>query len=55
MDLHLLPEMERLRDEGKSLQGIADALNAEGYCTRKGKAWHAIQVSRVLERTAHAR
>lgn len=47
---HLLPEIERLRAEGKSLQAIADELNSQGHTTRRCKPWNPVQVSRVLER-----
>lgn len=33
-----------------SLKGIADALNARGIPTARGKQWQAVQVKRVLER-----
>ncbi len=35
---------------GSTFSQIADHLNAEGYVTRRGKSWHAIQVKRVLDR-----
>lgn len=46
----LLPEMQRLRGEDKTLQQIADALNELGHTTRRGKPWNAVQVMRVLGR-----
>jgi DNA invertase Pin-like site-specific DNA recombinase len=46
----LLPIMTELRSQGKSLQEIADELNAQGHTTRRGKPWSAMQVARVLER-----
>lgn len=46
----LVPTIKELRDSGKSLRQIAEALNAEGHSTRTGKEWNAVQVSRVLER-----
>ena len=48
----LVPIMQKLRDAGKSLQAIADELNAQGHTTRRGKEWNAMQVSRVVERAA---
>ncbi|PNY79333.1 resolvase [Deinococcus koreensis] len=39
-----------LRDSGASLARIAARLNAEGHTTRRGKAFTAMQVSRILER-----
>jgi DNA invertase Pin-like site-specific DNA recombinase len=47
----LLPFVRRLRDEGNSLQYIADVLDAEGHVTRRGKPWNKVQVSRVLDRS----
>jgi DNA invertase Pin-like site-specific DNA recombinase len=46
----LIPTMKNLRDAGKSLREIADALNTDGHSTRRGKPWNAVQVTRVLER-----
>ena len=46
----LLPTMQELRDAGKSLQAIADDLNAQGHTTRRGKPWNPVQVARVLDR-----
>ena len=46
----IAPTVRLLRDEGQSLQFIADALNAEGHVTRRGKPWNKVQVSRVLDR-----
>jgi DNA invertase Pin-like site-specific DNA recombinase len=46
----LAPMVAELRAENLTLQAIADRLNAEGNTTRTGKAWNAMQVSRVLER-----
>lgn len=45
----LLPAIQGMRSEGKSLQAVADALNEQGHTTRRGKAWNAVQVARVLE------
>jgi DNA invertase Pin-like site-specific DNA recombinase len=38
-----------MRDSGMSLRKMAERLNAEGYRTRTGKNWTAVQVSRVLK------
>ncbi len=48
----IVPKLLTMRAEGVSLQGIADALNAENYTTCTGKAWHPMQVSRALKRAA---
>lgn len=47
----LMPVIEEIRECGvTSLNGIADALTAKGIPTaRGGRAWSAVQVSRVLE------
>lgn len=39
-----------LREQGATLQAIADALNAAGVGTARGKQWHASQVQRTLSR-----
>ncbi|KQZ54452.1 DNA invertase [Rhizobium sp. Root149] len=41
-----------MRDAGKTLTGIAEALNSMGLTTSRGSKWSAMQVSRVLERAA---
>jgi len=46
------PIASQMRSQGLSLQAIADHLNAEGYVTRKGAAWSATQVMRILNRQA---
>ena len=47
----LRPSMQEMRAKPMTLQAIADALNAEGHTTRRGKSWNPVQVARVLERT----
>jgi len=42
--------MTAKRQEGLSLQAIADNLNSEGYVTRRGKPWNKVQVMHVLNR-----
>jgi DNA invertase Pin-like site-specific DNA recombinase len=60
--LHLAPvESEQrviarareLRD-GRSLQGVADALTAEGFASRTGRPFAAMQVSRMIDTEATA-
>jgi DNA invertase Pin-like site-specific DNA recombinase len=46
----LLETVAALRNGGKTLQGIADELNAEGHTTRRGRPWNKVQVARILER-----
>ena len=48
----LFPVVKELRDEGHTLQAIADALNDQGHTTRRGRPWNRMQVSRVLKRSA---
>jgi DNA invertase Pin-like site-specific DNA recombinase len=48
----LVPLMRQLRAEGLSLHTIAGRLNADGQSTRRGSAWSATQVKRVLDRAA---
>jgi len=47
----LVPTIKGLRDAGRSLRQIAEALNAEGHTTRTGKPWNPVQVGRVLDRS----
>jgi DNA invertase Pin-like site-specific DNA recombinase len=46
----LAPTIAELRAEGMPLRGIADRLNDMGHSTRRGLAWNAVQVMRVLRR-----
>jgi len=46
----LFPVVEKLREEGHSLQLIADKLNEIGHTTRRDKPWNRMQVSRLLNR-----
>lgn len=48
----LVPFMRQLRAEGLSLHAIANRLNTDGQSTRRGSAWSATQVKRVLDRAA---
>lgn len=48
----ILPLMRQQREAGLSLAAIADRLNRDGHCTRRGKLWNATQVDRVLARGA---
>lgn len=45
-----LPEIERLRSEGLSLNAIARRLDAEGWLTSRGRRWTATAVKRTLAR-----
>lgn len=42
--------IRRHHKAGKSLQKIADWLNAQGYTTKRGQPWQRISVKRVLDR-----
>ena len=46
----LVPLIVRLRNDGRSNQQIADALNDEGHRTRRDAEWNRVQVGRVLKR-----
>ncbi|MBJ7414942.1 MAG: recombinase family protein [Niveispirillum sp.] len=48
----IAPEIVRLRNDGHSLAKIAETLNQRGTITRNGSMWTAVQVSRVLTRSA---
>jgi DNA invertase Pin-like site-specific DNA recombinase len=39
------------RENGMTLQAIADQLNEDGHVTRQGKPWNKVQVMRVLDRS----
>lgn len=43
------PLIVSLRGEGLTLVQVAERLNGLGYTTRRGKAWGAVQVFRILE------
>jgi DNA invertase Pin-like site-specific DNA recombinase len=38
------------RGQGASLRAIVETLEAEGYRTKRGKAWHPQTVARILAR-----
>lgn len=48
----VLPVILNLRERGESLRAIAESLNSEGFTTRTGAAWSAVQVKRVVDRAA---
>ena len=47
----LVPQLRRLRQEGKSFREIAVALDRDGQTTRRGCKWNPIQVKRILDRS----
>jgi DNA invertase Pin-like site-specific DNA recombinase len=47
---HAFHFIKPLREAGESYRAIAEKLNAEGYRTRTGKEFHAVQVSRIYKR-----
>lgn len=51
----LIPMIEQLRGEGKTLAAIAETLNAAGHSTRRGGRWTHVQVSRLLARLEEAK
>ena len=44
----VLPVAQTLRDEGRTLQGVADALNERGVRTFQGKTWTLANVHHLL-------
>ena len=48
----LIPIVVELRQSGKSLRGISEALVAKGYTSRTGKAWTPMQIRRILLRAS---
>lgn len=50
----LYGQLGELRGQGKSFQAIADELNSQGQTTRRGAAWNASQVMRVINRAPAA-
>lgn len=44
----LAAHMHQLRSSGQSLRAIAQALNAKGHTTRRGRPWNGTQVLRAL-------
>jgi hypothetical protein len=51
----VLDEIRRMRQTGKSLRGIATALNHGGHRTRRGSAWRLEHVARITKQAAVAR
>lgn len=47
----LAPRIAELRESGKSLRQIAEAMNDDGHTTRRGRPWNPVQVQRVLARS----
>jgi DNA invertase Pin-like site-specific DNA recombinase len=43
-----------LKEQGKTLQQIADLLNNEGYLTRQGKKFYPVQVKNIYDRFTKA-
>lgn len=48
----LRPMMEAMREQGKTLQDVADELNARGIKTARGRTWQPQTVKNVLARSA---
>jgi hypothetical protein len=49
---NILPIVKPMRDEGRTLRQIADALNERGVATARGGRWVAATVRDVLMRVA---
>ena len=47
----VIDRMRTLRDDGLGFDRVAARLNADGFLTRKGTAWHGFSVNRILGRT----
>jgi hypothetical protein len=47
---NILPLVQPLRADGKSLREIADVLNARGVPTARGGKWAPTQISDILKR-----
>lgn len=50
LECEIVELIRRHHKSGKSLQNIADWLNARGYTTKRGQQWQRISVKRVLDR-----
>jgi hypothetical protein len=50
IECQIVELIRRHHKSGKSLQNIADWLNAQGYTTKRGQQWQRISVKRVLDR-----
>lgn len=50
LECEIVELIRRHHKSGKSLQNIADWLNARGYSTKRGQQWQRISVKRVLDR-----
>jgi hypothetical protein len=50
IESQIIELIRRHHKSGKSLQNIADWLNAQGYTTKRGQQWQRISVKRVLDR-----
>lgn len=48
----VIPTIEEMRQQGRTLREIAAELTSRGYQTRSGKEWNHVQVSRLLSRMA---
>ena len=44
----VLPQIQALQAEGRSLRGIAAELNAKGVSGRRGGSWHAASIREIL-------
>jgi site-specific DNA recombinase len=49
----LVARMRQMHNEGRSLRGIADQLNAEGIVGKAGGRWYATTVKKVLGNGIH--
>jgi DNA invertase Pin-like site-specific DNA recombinase len=45
----ILPDVKNQKENGATLQQIANELNSKGHTTRRGKPWNHVQVLRLLQ------
>lgn len=48
-EMEVISRIKQLRASGLSFQRVADTLNADGILTKKGCAWKAMQITRLLQ------
>ncbi|HWY46554.1 MAG TPA: hypothetical protein VNX70_04175 [Bryobacteraceae bacterium] len=51
----MLDEIQRVRQSGQTMRGIAAPLNYQGHRTRRASAWRLEYVARITKQGAVAR
>jgi DNA invertase Pin-like site-specific DNA recombinase len=46
----LMPKIKEMREAGRTMQQIADTLNAEGHRTTRGKPFGEVSIHRLIDR-----